>query len=97
MFDLTTQIYILLPDFTVVTGKIVAMSEGEFQIDTFDGRSFHRKAEEIFHDEKVARARKFLKRYKLLLRTGHTPTEAWNSESTEIVDLAVDEWPEEFL
>lgn len=97
MFDLNDPIYILLPDFTVVSGFVGEKFEDSYQIDTVDGRSFHRKIEEIFFDEKLARARKFLKRYKLLLRTGHSPTDAWNSESAEIVDLAVDEWPEEFL
>lgn len=90
-------VYILLPDFTVVAGYVGDKLDDSYQVDTVDGRSFHRKIEDIFYDEKLARAKKFLKRYKLLLRTGHTPTEAWNSECAEIVDMAVDAWPEEFL
>ena len=107
--DFNKKVFILLPDFTVAEGMIASRFDEYhydlddvtvttyFKIDITDGRAFNRTIDDIFSDEKIARAGKFLKRYKLHLRQGHTPTEAWNSECAEIVDLAVELWPEAFL
>lgn len=98
MVDLNKNtVYLLLPDFTVLAGHIAEQFEDLFRIETVDGRSFYRNPTDIFYDAKVARARKFLNRFKMMLRTGNSMEAAWNSESPEITDLAVELWPEEFL
>ena len=98
------RVYILLPDFTVVAGYVGDKCDDMYRIDIdeqkisiFGGRSVYRRQDDIFYDEKVARARKFMKRFKMMLRTGHTMDEAWASESNEITELAINLWPEELL
>ena len=107
--EFKNEVFILLPDFTVAGGMITErFDEYNYDLDNVtitqyfkvtvrDGRAVNRTIDDIYSDEKMARAGKFVKRYKLHLRQGHTPTEAWNSESAEIVDLAVELWPEAFL
>lgn len=97
MDNLDTTVYILLPDFSVAAGHVGGKNENEYRIDTTDGRHFFRSEDAIFYDEKIARAAKFMKRFKMMLRTGHSMDEAWSSESQEITDLAVKLWPEKLL
>ena len=97
MDNLTKPIYVLLPDFTVVAGYVGDKCDDTFRIDIIGGRTVYRKPDDIFYDEKVARARKFMKRFKMMLRTGHTMDEAWASESNEITEIAINLWPEELL
>lgn len=97
MDTVDTTVYILLPDFSVVAGHIGGKNEKEYRIDTVDGRHFYRSDNAIFFDEKIARAKKFMMRFKMLLRTGHTVDQAWSSESSEITDLAMELWPEELI
>ena len=95
--DYLDKVYVLFPDHSVAAGHVGDKDGDRFRIDTFDGRTVYRTLDEIFFDEKVARARKFMKRFRMMLRTGHTMDEAWSSEEQEIVDLAVELWPEELL
>ena len=93
-----TKVHILLPDLTIATGTSSEETyEGLFEVILDDGRVFYRDNSSVFEDENIARATKFKKRYKIMLRGGVSPIEVWNSESKKIVDLAIDLWPEEFL
>lgn len=95
-------VYILMPDFTVVEGNVIEVDDvnkygNYYKVITVDGRTFHRTSKMIFVDEKHARARKFVNKFKFNLHFSKSLDETWNSEDDEIVELAIDLWPEELL
>lgn len=93
-----TIVYVLFPDFSVVEGILEGETCDEFyKISTKDGRIMYKRSSMIFFDEKEARAKKFVKRFKTKLNHGASLNDAWNTDEPDIVDFAIDKWPEELL
>lgn len=90
-------VFILLPDFSVCKSTIKEAFEDDlFEVLTDDGRHVFRKPETMFFNEKSARAKKFIFKYKFRLKINET-IDACELEEKEIIDYALDNWPEEFI
>jgi len=90
-------VYILLPDFSVCQSIIEEIFEDNvFKIKTDDGRIFFRTSSLIYDDEIKARATKFLCRYKFRLKIGNI-NNLLDIEDKEIIEYALEKWPEEFI
>lgn len=93
-------IFILLPDHTVVGGiikKLVKEFDGTYRIDTNDGRMFHRTKQQIFPDDRNARAMAFVNKFKYRLAIGQPIEEIWKIVDEDVADLVLEKWPEKLL
>jgi len=91
-------VYILLPNRMVIRGKVLSrIFDGSYRIETDDGPSFSRFISDIYITEDIARAKKFIERFKIKLNHGFSLEDAWDSEDKHIIDLALEKWPEKFL